>query len=176
MTRTPTFLIVAGLFALSACSSGEDDNAALPPNAMQTEKNALSSPSNNASTPDMPGNDDILEGQTTAPHVGNAIPTALRGRWGMVPKDCTSLHGDAKGLLEISANALMFFESRGTLKRIREQEPTRIRADFTFAGEGMTWDNSMTFTVQDNGQTLIRQDQRPEEGAPGLYHYTRCKA
>ena len=141
MTRTPTFLIVAGLFALSACSSGEDDNAALPPNAMQTEENALSSPSNNASTPDRPGNDDILE-----------------------------------GLLEISVNALMFFESRGTLKRIREQEPTRIRADFTFAGEGMTWDNSMTFTVQDNGQTLIRQDQRPEEGAPGLYHYTRCKA
>ena len=38
MTRTPTFLIVAGLFALSACSSGEDDNAALPPNAMRRRR------------------------------------------------------------------------------------------------------------------------------------------
>lgn len=174
--RGPSLLSLGLLIALAACSPGGQEDAASTADNEMIINDAESIPAapDNAVTNGTSGD----SGYATAPTQADAtrIPPALRGRWGMVPKDCTSLHGDAKGLLEITASTLMFFESRGTLKRILEREPTRIRADFSFEGEGMTWENDITFTVQDNGTTLIRQDKRPEEGAPALYHYTRCKA
>jgi hypothetical protein len=39
----------------------------------------------------------------------------------------------------------------------------------------MTWQSTITLTVQDNGQTLIRQED-PDDGPPGTYRYARCKA
>ena len=174
--RGYSLLSLGLLIALAACSSGGEDEAAPPADNSMIVNDADGVPT----APDNIATNDASSapGGSTAPAQADttAIPPALRGRWGMVPKDCTSLHGDAKGLLEISANALMFFESRGKLTGILEREPTRIRAEFSFEGEGMTWENTITFTVQDNGETLIRQDKRPEDGAPGLYHYTRCKA
>tara|TARA_R110000787_G_scaffold94875_2_gene197766 strand:+ start:188 stop:709 length:522 start_codon:yes stop_codon:yes gene_type:complete len=105
--------------------------------------------------------------------MGNSIPSIIRGRWGMAPADCTSTHGDAKGLLEISGTTLNFYESRGTLGAIKEFEPTRIRAMFAFEGEGMNWIRDMTLDVQDDGQTLIRREYGLD-AAPGPIRYRRC--
>lgn len=53
---------------------------------------------------------------TDPPPTGDAsngpIPSALQGRWGLTPGDCTSRLGDAKGLLIVGANVLRFYESR----------------------------------------------------------------
>lgn len=169
--RVYSLLTLATLMALAACSPDTADNATPAPT------NDVIPADNAAQVPDAPQNG-AANGVDTAPAAqddGTMIPPALRGRWGMVPKDCTSLHGDAKGLLEISATELMFFESRGTLKTLTEREATRIKANFTLNGEGMTWQSTMTLTVQDNGQSLIRQED-PDDGPPASYHYTRCKA
>ncbi|MDQ4419470.1 hypothetical protein OOT33_03330 [Sphingobium sp. DEHP117] len=173
--RIPILLTLATLMSLGACSPGEKEQNAQADNDMILEDNM-------AQVPEAPANG-IANGaadRADAPPAiaqdsATAIPPALRGRWGMVPKDCTSLHGDAKGLLEISATDLTFYESRGTLKALTEREPTRIKGRFTFNGEGMTWQSTITLTVQDNGQTLIRQED-PDDGPPGTYRYARCKA
>jgi hypothetical protein len=94
------------------------------------------------------------------------IPAPLRGRWGLVPADCTSTRGDAKGLLTITADKLEFYESVGTLDTIMDAEPTRIRATFDFEGEGMTWQREVVLDVQDDGATLIRREYG-EDAAPG---------
>jgi len=106
---------------------------------------------------------------------GNAssIPQAVQGRWGLVPADCTSTHGDAKGLLEISPTQLLFYESRGTLVRFSEREATRIRGEFSFSGEGMNWRRDMVLDVQDDGTTLIRREYG-EDAAPGPLRYKKC--
>lgn len=103
------------------------------------------------------------------------IPLAMRGRWGLVAADCTSTHGDAKGLLEISGTALTFFESRGTLKGFIEWAPARIRADFDFLGEGMSWRREMALDLKDGGRTLIRTEYG-EDAAPAPLSYRRCPA
>lgn len=102
------------------------------------------------------------------------IPPSVRGRWGLVAADCTSMHGDAKGLLTIDATSLRFYESVGKLTRVRESDANHILADFTFSGEGMTWKRSMTLDSQDGGLTLIRRENGAD-AAPGPFKYTRCQ-
>jgi hypothetical protein len=101
------------------------------------------------------------------------IPAVFHGRWGLVPADCTSTRGDAKGLLTISADKLQFYESVGTLDTIMEAEPDRIRGAFDFEGEGMTWQREVVLDVQDDGATLIRRDYG-EDAAPGPLRYAKC--
>ena len=110
---------------------------------------------------------------TTAAVTIDAIPEQLRGSWGMVPADCTSTRGDAKGLLVVDATTLKFFESVGKLGAIAEASDTRIRASFDFTGEGMTWQREETLELQDGA--LIRSDAG-QDAAPGPFKYTRCQA
>lgn len=103
------------------------------------------------------------------------IPVSTQGRWGLVPADCTSTRGDAKGLLIVSATTLTFYESRGTLKAIAERSDTRIRATFAFSGEGMNWTRDELLDVQNGGKALIRREYG-EDAAPGPFKYARCPA
>lgn len=109
----------------------------------------------------------------SAPPATGDIPNAVLGRWGLVPADCTSTRGDAKGLLVIEPRLLRFFESRGVLRDIAEVSDTRIRASFTFSGEGMEWQRDEVLDVQDGGKTLIRREYG-DEAAPGPFKYSRC--
>jgi hypothetical protein len=109
---------------------------------------------------------------TTAAVKADAIPEQLRGSWGMVPADCTSTRGDAKGLLVIDATTLKFYESLGKLGTIAEAGDTRIRASFDFTGEGMTWQREETLELQDGA--LIRREAG-QDAAPGPFKYTRCQ-
>ena len=103
------------------------------------------------------------------------IPAKLQGQWGLVPGDCTSTRGDAKGLLTVSATSLGFYESRGTLSKIGDRSDTHIRASFAFSGEGMLWNRDEELDLQDDGKTLIRREYG-EDAAPGPFKYTRCPA
>lgn len=158
------------LLTLAACSSGGNDETQAVDNGVIVEENAAAVPyaSENASASgSTPASD------ASAPLAKNAIPTVLRGRWGMVNNDCTTIHGDAKGLLEISATKLTFYESRGTLAKVSEIEPTRLRALYNFEGEGQSWQRDIVLEVQDGGQSLIRREYG-DGAAPENYHYTRC--
>ena len=103
------------------------------------------------------------------------IPVKIQGRWALVPDDCTSTRGDAKGLLNVSATSLGFYESRGTLSKIAERSDTRLRATFAFSGEGMTWNRDVVLDVQDGGKSLIRREYG-EDADPGPFKYMRCPA
>lgn len=109
----------------------------------------------------------------TAAPIPTKIPTAMTGRWGLVPADCTSTRGDAKGLLVISEDQLKFYESVGKLANIVEGNATRIRANFDFTGEGMTWKREMALDVEDGGNTLMRQEFG-EDAMPNPLKYSRC--
>lgn len=105
----------------------------------------------------------------------NAIPEMLRGRWGLVPADCTSTRGDAKGLLTITADKLEFYESVATLGPIREVDADSIGASFDFTGEGETWIQEVALSTPDGGKTLVREDMGPR-AQPGPFTYTKCPA
>ena len=110
---------------------------------------------------------------TAATPLASAIPEALRGRWGLVPADCTSTHGDAKGLLEVGASTLTFYESRAKLAKVRASSPDSIRADYSFSGEGQEWTQDVELRSWEGGAKLIRQD-RGADALPGPLTYARC--
>jgi hypothetical protein len=155
-------LVVPALLALAACDNGTQGAD------ITTEEAAAGG--------------DLAENSSVAP-VANpgaatdpaptAIPVALRGRWGLVPGDCTSTRGDAKGLLTITADKLEFYESVGMLDSVAEAAATRVRGSFDFEGEGMTWQRDVVLDVQDDGATLVRREYG-DDAAPGPFRYAKC--
>ena len=167
MTRTALLLTSAALLALVGCSR----EAAAPPTASDETRpvptatvTETASATPTSSTSPSPG-----------PSQAQTIPAAIQGRWGLVPADCTSTRGDAKGLLTISPTTLSFYESRGMIGAIKVRKETGLRAEFAFSGEGMTWKRDVGLIVQDDGKTLLRREDG--DGATReQFRYTRCAA
>jgi hypothetical protein len=162
MTRTLPLLVATAALALAACSK-EPDAPATQAAPTETEE-VFQEDAGSASEAPEPA-------ATTASL--DAIPEIVRGRWGLVPADCTSKLGDAKGLLEVSADQLKFYESVAKLGTIKEAGESRIRATFAYTGEGQSWSQDVVLDVQDDGKTLIRRDYGPD-AMPGPLKYTRC--
>lgn len=154
MKRTTFGISIAGALALAACSPEPADDAA----GEVAEADAAETPA------PVPAPEET---------VAAAIPAAAQGRWGLVPADCTSTRGDAKGLLIVEADKLRFYESVGRLGKVSESGAKRIRATFSFTGEGMEWMRDEVLEVQDGGTTLIRREYG-EDAAPGPFKYAKC--
>ena len=148
-------------FALIACTQSDPNNIAIDEaNNATMEVEALP-----------PSEEGSVNGVDEADDAGSAaaaIPAQYQGRWGMVPADCTSTRGDAKGLITIADKTIRFYESTATLRDQRPAIATSFSGLYDFTGEGQTWQKSVTLTR--TGDTLKRADEE------GNYNYTRCKA
>ncbi|HUD30101.1 MAG TPA: hypothetical protein VMQ93_14610 [Novosphingobium sp.] len=162
MNRTLPLVALTAALALAACSK-EPDATATQTVATETEEVFQEEPAPASEAPDAEATSASLD----------EIPQAVRGRWGLVPADCTSKLGDAKGLLEVSADQLKFYESVAKLGTIKEAGESRIRATFAYTGEGQSWSQDVVLDAQEDGKTLIRRDYGPD-AMPGPLKYTRC--
>jgi hypothetical protein len=141
---------VAAFAALSLASCGSEE---APP----AEETAL---------PEFPA-------PTTTATGASQIPTAMQGRWGLVPEDCTSTRGDNKGLIVVDAASIKFYESRATIQEVKETTETRLLATFGFTGEGQEWTVDEELVLTSEG-TLIRTEHG--EGAmAGALTYAPCE-
>jgi len=122
----------------------------------------------------MPGNqsDAADDDDDMASATGALFPAAFHGRWGLVANDCTSTRGDNKGLLTVTGDTLRFYESRGRIDKLTAESPTRMRVELDFVGEGQAWEKTATYSLADDGKTLIRTESDPALSLT----YTRCPA
>lgn len=107
--------------------------------------------------------------------VDGDIPVGFHGRWGLVPADCTSDRGDAKGLINIDAEGIQFYESRGVVDTVETNESGQFRATYDFTGEGMEWTRDMALSVSEDGTQLVRSEYGEDALAEPLT-YTKCPA
>lgn len=145
------------------------ENVVLPPDEQLTDTPPANVDEANASE---------TAGPAPAPSVKplpTNIPDQFRGRWALVPADCTSTRGDAKGLLTIDDSRLTFYESKGTLDRIDSNAPpNRLTANFGFSGEGMTWEKLVTL---ERTAGKLRRIEPAANGQPAVdLTYTACPA
>jgi len=166
MTRAFPLIAVTAALALSACSKQPEAPATQPP-ATETEEVFQE----DAVSPSAAPESEASPARSSA--AGDEIPQAVRGRWGLVAADCTSPLGDAKGLLEVSADQLKFYESVAKLGTVKEVGESRIRATFAYTGEGQSWTQDVVLDAQDDGKTMIRRDYG-KDAMPGPLKYTRC--
>lgn len=163
--RLTISLAACAALALAACDAPADDSAVDPGEAAAAADDNAGSVSDDSATAPAPEPAETDSGDS------NSVPVAIRGRWALVPADCTSTRGDAKGLIEIGANQVKFYESVATLGTVKERGTGRIRADWSFIGEGMTWSRDMSMSVL--GDQLIRREFG--EGAMDqALTYTKC--
>lgn len=146
--------------SLAACSG---ETAA--PEATRTDESPLT-----ASEPAQPA---AIASPTDADQA-KQIPVALQGRWGLVPGDCTSTRGDAKGLLTVSASALRHYESVGKLRSVSSATTNSISGTFAYTGEGMNWTRNVMLSVQGNGNSLNFRDSGADS-PPSDRTYARCQ-
>lgn len=164
MIRSLLFASAAAL-ALAACSKGPDPDAvktgpaiseAASPEVAESSAPAVAAPS-----------------EASADRAEMSIPSAMRGRWGLVPLDCSGDPAAAKGMITIGAETIKFYESVAKLAKIGQRSDTAMRASYAFSGEGMEWKRDMTLALQPGGKVLIKQEFG-EDAPPGPYKYTRC--
>jgi len=161
--RAPTLLAAAALLALAACQQST------PAEEEQAAPDAAAPGATEAANPSTTEADTAFEGAAES----GDIPSAIQGRWGLVPADCEPGRADAKGLLVIAPRRLEFYESAATLTDISESAPSRVRASFAFTGEGMSWQRDMALEVEDGGRTLVRREFG-DDAATEPFRYTKC--
>ncbi|WP_298398850.1 hypothetical protein [Sphingobium sp.] len=79
------------------------------------------------------------------------IPAAFQGRWAGEAERC----GDRAAALELTVapDQLIFHESVGTVKAVREGADGRVAVDASFTGEGQSWQR--TVEMRRTGEKLI---------------------
>ena len=147
------------LLALAACGDPVDDTPAAEETMMPVEPDG-----------------GIGDGAEPLPEIlGKDIPPAFHGRWGLVPADCTTTRGDAKGLIEIDAEGIRFYEARAVVDEVEAKEATMIKARFAFSGEGQEWTRDMEWRLSDDG-TQLTSSETGDDAIPDPLTYTKCEA
>ena len=187
MNRTIALTALSAALALAACSQTSDEPQAKSSTGAEAGEvetvsevgsatDGLTPPPSPPPAPEASPSPLETRAEPTAtetPATLSEIPAPIRGRWGLVPKDCTSTLGDAKGLLTVSAGQLKFYEAVAKLRKVKEAQDDRISGTFVFSGEGQTWTLDVVLDVQDGGKTLVRRDYG-KDALPGPLKYTRC--
>ena len=159
-------LILALPALLTACSS----QAPTPAPETRSPTSAVSASASAAVAP-----------ATVAPESPplRTIPAAFVGRWGLVPADCTSTRGDAKGLMTIAPDAIRFYESVARPAALTPVGDRRLDGNYATTGEGQTWTLLQRLELSADRTTLTRTvDEGDSAPAPGgnRFVYTRCPA
>lgn len=160
-------LVAVLLLGLAACSGESSD-----PQASGTPDPELLAPT--ATTPAATEAPDPTATGAESPAKVSQIPATLRGRWGLVPRDCTDNMGAEKGLVTIGATEMKFYESVAKLTSVTASTPTSISGTFAYDGEGMQWTRKVNFASTDGGKTLTFEEFGDDAPA-GPRIYTKCQ-
>lgn len=164
MKRICSSAVIA--LALAACQQSSDDNFAIDDTNMANAEIETLPPDETVTNETA----NVADGNSVETPGALAIPAAFHGRWGMVPADCTSTKGDAKGLIAIDRNSIKFYESVGKLTKVTLNAPENFTGTFAFTGEGQSWTNSQNLKLSGSSNTLARS----ETDVAQSYTYKRC--
>lgn len=124
--------------------------------------------------PPVTGIDSVPASGPNTANPAAAFPTAMQGRWGLVPADCTSQKGDNKGLITIDATSIRFYESIAKIGAVKQVSDTDLSASLAYDGEGMQWQHDAKLQVKpETGQLVM--EEFGADAVPGPRTYTRCK-
>jgi hypothetical protein len=165
MTARRSIAALALVVAVAGCHGGDSAKPTHQDNeAAAAIDNAVAANSTDASLKGLP------VPQPSAHALAYEIPVSFVGRWGMAPGDCDPDNMANKGLLTISPDKLVFYESKGIVNKIAKHSPYDITLELDMTGEGQSW-TSTTHLVLDAASTQL---VRSEATSPATYRYQRC--
>jgi len=169
MKQAATAVLIA--LALAACQQRSDDNFAIDETNTANAEIETLPPDETVTSDANLGEEALNEADDSGSEpAALRIPAAFQGRWGMVPADCTSTRGDAKGLITVTDDKIRFFESTGTLTKVILNAPENFTGTFAFTGEGQSWTNSQNLQLTGSSKTLVRSQADVSQS----FTYKRC--
>lgn len=180
VTNTLPRVIVAGLLcSLAACSGTGSDS---PGSSASSSAQALPStsteapPSAGPTSPSSPG-----QTEPSAPSANPTIPAPLQGSWLLVDGSvapttaapCPSAGEAAGKLIDISPNAIGFFETRAILDSVLESSASTIHARYREQVGDTVSVRELVLEAQDGGRILVTRDLDAGADA-GPMRYERC--
>jgi len=82
----------------------------------------------------------------------DVIPAAFRGSWNEKLVDCGTGLNDTK--LEVEARRVRFYESDADVRRVTVENARTVTVVASFAGEGQTWNDSVSMVLSRSGNDL----------------------
>jgi hypothetical protein len=164
-------LIATAAITLAACGGADPvaedaENATALPSVDNVAGGRDGAPSADGGAPSKTA---IAPTPTPATGPAASVPTALQGRWGLTPGDCTSTRGDANGRLVVGSDGLRFYESRAVPVSTGQTSSDSFSANFAFTGEGQTWTKYQALSLDE--AKLIRTESSPMAS----FTYARCR-
>jgi hypothetical protein len=149
---------LATVLAISACGGeGQQDAAAPEPAATATSVASLPEPAAQAAS-------------------SPTIPARFIGVWDAETGSCDPA-SDLR--LDITPQAIGFYESQGTLTGLAEAIDGSTAVELAMEGEGDTWDMTMTISLSGIGvaeRLIVQHRGEPGQPAPAPLTLKRCPA
>lgn len=83
---------------------------------------------------------------------GRRIPDSFHGKWARDEMACGVVSHESR--LDIRADAVDYYESRGRLLEILLSSPRRVAVRLQHTGEGQTWQSTREFVLSEDGRQL----------------------
>ncbi|VXB24324.1 conserved exported hypothetical protein [Luteimonas sp. 9C] len=99
--------------------------------------------------------------------VSDRLPARFVGRWDAAAERCNAGRGELA--LWIRPDALQFYESTATPVRVRATEDHSLQLDARYAGEGDTWTDTRTLTLEGDDVLLV------EDAMGNVTRRVRCE-
>lgn len=156
MARRASWLSIFAIALLAGCSG-------------EPEKVATNDAGNNDAVtqidedlPDLPASRNVAAPNATdspsAAASDGQIPPRFWGQWRTARKSCDDRR-DTMGVT-ISADRLLFYESEGRVKAVRETGPNALTLSADYTGEGESWSRWSSLKLTDRDELLIDDVRR----------------
>ena len=81
-----------------------------------------------------------------------SIPATFHGEWNARTSQCGTDLNDSR--LRITKGTVQFYESLGSVTRVKRVRPNEILVSLSMSGEGETWSAQYRFAVTPDGKVL----------------------
>lgn len=155
MARRANWLSVFAIALLVGCS-GEPDKSA---RNISSENGVVSEIDEDLPNVEHPRNESGGEAPAPAQTASDGqIPPRFWGQWRTNRKSCDDRR-DTMGVT-ISADRLLFYESEGRVKKVRETGPNALTLSADYTGEGESWSRWSSLNLTDKDELLIDDVRR----------------
>lgn len=155
MARRANWLSVFAIALLVGCS-GEPDKSA---SNTSSENGVVTEIDEDLPGVEEPGNGMVHEAPPPASATSDGqIPPRFWGQWRTNRKSCDDRR-DTMGVT-ISADRLLFYESEGRVKKVRETGPNALILSADYTGEGENWSRWSSLNLTDKDELLIDDVRR----------------
>lgn len=156
-TRCAAASAVLGALLLAGCQGSEPQAAPSPstfPVASTSTVTTVTSAAPSATTgaPSSPASSPSRPAAPSGTGAGDPeqIPDPYRGSWNLSPQDCGT---ESEGRLEIEADRITFYESRGEVTRL-SREGEILTTVLALTGEGTSWTETYRWQLSADGAQL----------------------